>query len=93
MNPINPYGLSVVWGQGDLVSRTTLVLLALSLPPRALSFANRSARPRTPARRLRAPARCKKAPLHLLQTAHSAFWWIRRWMRCANMRAWRARSM
>lgn len=29
MNPSNPYGLSVVWGQGDLVARTTLVLLAL----------------------------------------------------------------
>ena len=29
MNPNNPYGLSVVWGQGDLVARSTLVLLAL----------------------------------------------------------------
>ncbi|MBC7919090.1 MAG: MotA/TolQ/ExbB proton channel family protein, partial [Rhodoferax sp.] len=29
MNPSNPYGLSVVWGQGDLVARTTLVVLAL----------------------------------------------------------------
>jgi biopolymer transport protein ExbB len=29
MNPSNPYGLSVVWGQGDLVARTTLVLLAV----------------------------------------------------------------
>jgi biopolymer transport protein ExbB len=29
MNPTNPYGLAVVWGQGDLVARTTLVLLAL----------------------------------------------------------------
>ena len=29
MNPTNPYGLSVVWGQGDLVVRTTLLLLAL----------------------------------------------------------------
>ena len=29
MNASNPYGLSAVWGQGDLVARTTLVLLAL----------------------------------------------------------------
>ena len=29
MNSVNPYGLAVVWGQGDLVARTTLVLLAL----------------------------------------------------------------
>lgn len=28
-NPSNPYGLRVVWAQGDLVARTTLVLLAL----------------------------------------------------------------
>lgn len=29
MNPTNPYGLNVVWAQGDLVARTTLVVLAL----------------------------------------------------------------
>jgi biopolymer transport protein ExbB len=29
MNPTNPYGLAVVWAQGDLVARATLVLLAL----------------------------------------------------------------
>ncbi len=28
-NAINPYGLRTVWGQGDIVARTTLVLLAL----------------------------------------------------------------
>ena len=28
-NSVNPYGLRVAWGQGDIVTRTTLILLAM----------------------------------------------------------------